>query len=87
MGSRQTPPPLPDVEANNLPDGEYSVGAIQRECNYLQGLEGDIDTSHFSFLHFGAAQPESAQPGTFQYYMLNAPLRLTRSAADKTDPS
>src|SRR5690349_9620710 len=70
MGARQTPPPLPDIEANNLPEGEYAVGAIQRECNYLQGLEGDIDTSHFSFLHFGAAEPETAPPGTFQYYTL-----------------
>src|ERR1051326_4847168 len=70
MGPRQTPPPLPDLEANNLPEGEYAVTAIQRECNYLQGLEGDIDTSHFSFLHFGAAEVESAQPGTFQYYTL-----------------
>src|SRR5690349_3723575 len=70
MGPRQTPPPLPDLEANNLPDGEYSVSAIQRECNYLQGLEGDIDTSHFSFLHFGAAGPETAEPGTFHYYAL-----------------
>ena len=25
----------------------------QRECNWLQALEGDIDTSHFSFLHTG----------------------------------
>src|SRR5919199_1452537 len=55
MGPRETPPPLPDLEGNNVPEGEYSVNAIQRECNYLQGLEGDIDTSHFSFLHFGAA--------------------------------
>jgi len=70
MGPRATPPPLPDLEANNLPEGEYTVGAIQRECNYLQALEGDIDTSHFSFLHFGALGPESAEPGTFQYYTL-----------------
>jgi phthalate 4,5-dioxygenase len=70
MGPRETPPPLPDLEANNLPEGEYAVAAIQRECNYLQGLEGDIDTSHFGFLHFGAAKPESAQPGTFQFYAL-----------------
>ena len=70
LGPRSTPPPLPDLEANNLPDGEYTVGAIQRECNYLQGLEGDIDTSHFGFLHFGAASPESAVPGTFHYYTL-----------------
>jgi phthalate 4,5-dioxygenase oxygenase subunit len=70
MGPRATPPPLPDFEANNLPEEEYSVSAIQRECNYLQGLEGDIDTSHFGFLHFGAAEPASAEPGTFQYYAL-----------------
>ena len=70
MGSRQSPPPLPDLEANNLAEGEYSVSAMQRECNYLQGLEGDIDTSHFSFLHFGAAGPETAEPGTLQYYAL-----------------
>jgi len=70
MGRRETPPPLPDLQANNLPEGEYSVNAIQRESNYLQGLEGDIDTSHFSFLHFGSASVDSAQPGTFQYYTL-----------------
>jgi len=70
MGPRAEPPPLADLEANNLSEGEYSVNAIQRECNYLQGLEGDIDTGHFSFLHFGSADPESAEPGTFQYYTL-----------------
>src|SRR5439155_5850120 len=64
------PPPLPDLEALNLRDGQPEVGAIQRECNWLQALEGDIDTSHFSFLHFGAHGPETAQPGTFQYYTL-----------------
>ena len=26
----------------------------QRECNWLQALEGDIDTSHFSLLHVGS---------------------------------
>src|SRR6185437_11793045 len=26
----------------------------QRECNWLQALEGDIDTSHFGFLHAGS---------------------------------
>lgn len=70
MGPRESPPPLPDLEANNLPEGEYAVGAIQRECNYLQGLEGDIDTSHFGFLHFGAADADTAPAGTFQYYAL-----------------
>jgi phthalate 4,5-dioxygenase len=69
MGPRKQPPELPDLEPNNL--GERSTAmAVQRECNYLQALEGDIDTSHFSFLHFGHAQPESAREGTFQYFQL-----------------
>jgi hypothetical protein len=70
MGPRATPPELPDLEPNALPESETLVEAIQRECNWLQALEGDIDTSHFSFLHFGAQKAEDARPGTFQYYAL-----------------
>jgi phthalate 4,5-dioxygenase len=70
MGSRETPPPLPSFEGNMLPDGEWNVSAIQRECNYFQGLEGDIDTSHFSFLHAGSMDVSTQDPGTFSYYML-----------------
>src|SRR4030095_8006578 len=32
---------------------EIRVGFIQRDCNWLQALEGEIDTSHFGFLHAG----------------------------------
>jgi phenylpropionate dioxygenase-like ring-hydroxylating dioxygenase large terminal subunit len=70
LGPRTDPPPLPNLEGNMLPDGEWSVTAIQRECNWLQALEGDIDTSHFSFLHAGSLQATSQQEGTFSYYML-----------------
>jgi phenylpropionate dioxygenase-like ring-hydroxylating dioxygenase large terminal subunit len=69
MGPRgQNPPPLPDLEPNMLPEAELHVGAIQRECNWLQALEGDIDTSHLGFLHLGARDPETVEPGTFNYY-------------------
>jgi nitrite reductase/ring-hydroxylating ferredoxin subunit len=68
MGPRQTPPPLPDIEPNMLPQGEYQVQKVLRECNWFQGLEGDIDTSHLSFLHLGAIKPEQTKPGTFDYY-------------------
>ncbi len=30
--------------------------------NWLQALEGDIDTSHFGFLHTGSVQPEDVAP-------------------------
>ena len=68
MGSRGEPPPLPDLEANMLPEGSYVVEKRYRECNWVQALEGDIDTSHLGFLHLGALKPEEAPPGSFDYY-------------------
>jgi phthalate 4,5-dioxygenase len=70
MGPREEPPPLPDLEPNMLADGEWTVSAVQRECNYFQGLEGDIDTSHAQFLHHGGVRTQDARPGTFMYYRL-----------------
>ena len=51
MGPRATPPPLPDLEPM-LPEGA-SIQVYQRECNWMQALEGDIDTVHAAFLHLG----------------------------------
>jgi phthalate 4,5-dioxygenase len=70
LGPRDTPPPLPDLEANQLPDGEWNAVAYFRECNWLQGLEGDIDTAHVGFLHFGSESPDDVPPGTYKYYAL-----------------
>ncbi len=70
MGTRVPPPPLPDIEPNMLPDGQWSVGVTMRNCNWLQGLEGDIDTSHLQFLHHGCVKPEDVRPNTMSYYAL-----------------
>src|SRR5262245_27809299 len=35
------------------PEDEITVSLVQRDCSYLQALEGEIDTSHFGFLHGG----------------------------------
>jgi phthalate 4,5-dioxygenase oxygenase subunit len=57
MGNRQdNPPPLPSIEANLI--GNSEIWCLQRECNWLQALEGDIDTSHVGFLHVGSLKPE-----------------------------
>jgi len=70
LGPREVPPALPDLEATQLPDGEYNAIAYQRNCNWLQGMEGDIDTAHIGFLHFGSDQQDDYLPGTFKYYAL-----------------
>jgi phthalate 4,5-dioxygenase len=56
MGPRAAAPPMPDIESLALPEHERVTRVHQRECNWLQALEGDIDTSHFSFLHLGTLQ-------------------------------
>ncbi len=71
LGARQDPPALPDLEPNMLPNDQVEIAAIQRNCNWLQGLEGDIDTSHLGFLHLGAVQPNDTRPETFAYYTVN----------------
>lgn len=57
MGEQQdNPPPLPNIEANMASGGD--IWCLQRECNWLQALEGDIDTSHVGFLHVGSLTPD-----------------------------
>src|SRR5687768_9825174 len=70
MGARKTRPPLPDIEPNLLPAGSYVVGMNMRNCNWLQALEGDIDTGHLQFLHQGCIQPEDVRAGTMAFYAL-----------------
>jgi phenylpropionate dioxygenase-like ring-hydroxylating dioxygenase large terminal subunit len=57
MGARGTPPPLPDFELSDVPGDEINVRMVQHEYNWLQGLENDLDTSHFGFLHLGGLAP------------------------------
>jgi phenylpropionate dioxygenase-like ring-hydroxylating dioxygenase large terminal subunit len=68
MGPREVPPPLPDLEANMLGDGQWGMYLYMMECNWMQGWEGEMDTVHAAFLHSGATRVEDTQPGTFAYY-------------------
>jgi len=68
MGPRQVPPPLPDLEPNLLPAQQTEVWTALRACNWVQALEGDIDTAHLGLLHLGSVSPDDVVPGTFDYY-------------------
>jgi phthalate 4,5-dioxygenase oxygenase subunit len=70
LGPRQQPPPLPDLEANMEPGAEQVVRATQIDCNWLQSMEGDIDTTHVGFLHYGGLKAEDQPPGSFSEYQL-----------------
>ncbi len=53
MGDQTKVPDLPAIEATMAEEQDVTVRLIQRQCNWLQGLEGSIDTSHAGFLHGG----------------------------------
>ena len=51
LGPRDKMPLFPNYEWTLLPKEQTYVTKGLLECNYLQGLEGECDSSHLSFLH------------------------------------
>jgi phenylpropionate dioxygenase-like ring-hydroxylating dioxygenase large terminal subunit len=81
MGPRETPPPMPHIESNMVENAEQgNISKTMRDCNYMQALEGDIDTSHLGFLHQGALKWQDQPVGSQTYYVVKdrAPRYLVR---------
>jgi phthalate 4,5-dioxygenase len=51
MGPREPAPALPELEWLNVPANQRIVSKRIQFCNWLQNLEGEVDSSHVSFLH------------------------------------
>ncbi len=51
MGPADKMPAPPDLEWCKLPESHVFITKRVQECNYLQAMEGGIDTSHVSFVH------------------------------------
>ena len=51
LGPREIMPLFPNYEWTQVPLEFTYVTKCLLECNYLQGLEGECDSSHLSFLH------------------------------------
>jgi nitrite reductase/ring-hydroxylating ferredoxin subunit len=51
MGPKEHMPAPPDYEWVRAPDTHRHVSKTFEDCNWLQALEGGLDTAHGSFLH------------------------------------
>ena len=51
MGPPDKRPPLPALEWTQVPESHRGINKVVQNCNWLQGLEGGIDTVHINFLH------------------------------------
>jgi len=62
MGPPEKMPPPPCYEFTTVPATHRHVSKVVEECNWLQALEGGIDTSHAPILH-RALRAASNRPG------------------------
>jgi len=53
MGDPARQPPLPEYEICTVKPEQRFISKRLQECNWLQAMEGGIDSSHVSFLHSG----------------------------------
>jgi phthalate 4,5-dioxygenase len=63
MGPAERRPPLPEWEFALVADAHRFVSKRWQECNWLQALEGGIDSSHVSFLHRGDLETDPVFKG------------------------
>jgi hypothetical protein len=64
MGPKDRQPAPPDLEWCNLPDSHVFVSKRLQESNYLQAMEGGIDTSHVSYVHRYEVDDDPMHQGT-----------------------
>ena len=72
MGPLDLKPELPNLAWAAVPDSNRFLSKCRQDCNWLQALEGGIDSSHISFLH------SSLKPAD---YALNVSSRGLQTAA------
>ncbi len=65
MGPTALMPELPAFEWCQVPPSHRTVTRWMQECNYFQGMEGEMDSTHAYFLHqwFDGRQLQSSGPG------------------------
>jgi phthalate 4,5-dioxygenase oxygenase subunit len=84
---RETMTPFRDFGSDSVPKDRWRATKIYSPCNWIQGLEGNIDTAHISWLHqyFGTLDiPEDGtdRPGypsgayTWKIWMLDRAPRI-----------
>ena len=64
MGPPEAEPKLPVFEWTEVPATHRYFSKRWQECNYLQAMEGGLDSSHVSFLHSGELHTDPLHRGT-----------------------
>jgi phthalate 4,5-dioxygenase len=63
MGPAEKKPALPKMEWMGLPADHVHVSRWLQRSNWLQGMEGELDTAHISFLHVSGSMDDTLSRG------------------------
>ncbi len=67
MGPREIPPPFPEFDITTLPKENVAPPSVMmEEANWMQNLEGDIDSAHLDWLHSRLGPDVPAMTGAFR---------------------
>jgi phthalate 4,5-dioxygenase len=81
MGPPNLQPALPDYEWTLVPDSHVLASRRIQSCNYLQAIEGGIDSAHVPFLH-GVLDPERRSAPAQKYLYGDLAPRLLATDTD-----
>lgn len=70
LGTREDPPEMPGFDYLEASPQSQRIYPNMLECNWLQTLEGDLDTGHFGFLHVGHLTPQDVEEDSFVRYII-----------------
>src|ERR1700733_15157973 len=59
MGPADSVPELPALEMELVPPSHRYVTKKWQDCNWVQAMEGSIDTAHFTFAHLSFEKEEN----------------------------
>jgi phthalate 4,5-dioxygenase oxygenase subunit len=59
LGPAELEPPLPRFEWTGMPSDHVAIMRLRVDCNWVQVLEGLVDSSHVGFLHSDHVRPVS----------------------------
>ena len=85
LGPKELMPPMPGLEYTELPDSQVYPTKIRYESNFVQVIEGEIDTVHVAFLHSRLADLENSATATTLAGRYTARDRAARFHIQDTD--
>ncbi|MBV8085200.1 MAG: Rieske 2Fe-2S domain-containing protein, partial [Chloroflexi bacterium] len=64
MGPKESMTPFRDFGSDSMPKEQWRVGKQLSTCNWVQSMEGNLDSSHISYLHQYFAIKDIPDDGT-----------------------